>query len=56
MTRIKQVCTTCGSDDVIIDAWAKWDVETQQAELHNVFDNRFCNNCESECKIKEIEI
>jgi hypothetical protein len=53
--RIKMVCATCGSDDVLRDAWAEWDVEQQQWVLQNVFDHAVCEGaCEGETRIKEI--
>jgi len=46
-------CTHCGSDDILIDAWAVWDVETQQAVLHSTYDNWYCESCEGECNVSE---
>jgi len=54
--KIKYVCRDCGSDDVLIDAWAKWNEETQQMELATTFDHTHCASCDGECKVNEIEI
>jgi hypothetical protein len=48
--RYKYVCNLCGSDDIAADAWAQWDIETQQWELLSTYDDKFCRSCETECK------
>ena len=53
MPKVKMVCTTCGSDDVVRDAWAAWDKDTQAWELHSIYDNAFCNTCSGETTIEE---
>ncbi len=45
------VCSSCGSDRVVRDAWAVWNAETQEWELQQVFDAAFCRTCEGECQI-----
>lgn len=52
--QIKIVCSECGSDDVLVDAWVRWDYVSQQYVIHDILDDSFCNNCEGECKTKEI--
>jgi hypothetical protein len=37
--------------DVCIDAWAKWDVITQEWVLAETFDHSFCNECGSDTEI-----
>jgi hypothetical protein len=57
--RISMVCSHCGSTEVLRDAYAEWDVETQQWELHSVFDNAICQSetCDGgETHIEEKEI
>ena len=45
------VCTTCGSDDVLADAYAKW---TGHAwEMLEVFDQYHCEMCGGECSIRQ---
>lgn len=51
--KIRMVCATCGSDDVLADAWASWDINSQQWELSQTFDEKYCNNCEDSCKLIE---
>lgn len=54
--RIKIVCAHCGSDDVMRDAWAVWNEETQQWELGAVFDAAFCEKCEGDATLEEVEL
>lgn len=52
----KVVCTKCGSDDVLIDAYARWNPYKDGYELDNVFEYCFCNKCEEECDLEDIEV
>ena len=56
--KIKKVCSTCGSENVLADAYAQWNVEKQDWELANVFDkNSYCGGkCDGECNIVDKEI
>lgn len=45
------ICSSCGSTDVLRDAWGMWDIDKQDWVLQNVFDAAFCNNCDGECSI-----
>jgi hypothetical protein len=49
------VCGSCGSEKVLRDAWAEWDIESQEWVLQNVFDYAFCEACDSETAVEEIE-
>ena len=51
--RLKMSCKSCGSENVLRDAWAEWDSETQRWELSSVFDHAYCDDCDSETKILE---
>jgi len=51
--RIK--CKTCGSEDVVRDAWASWDVDLQKWILADIFDHAFCNACEGVTKLIDKE-
>lgn len=51
--RVNMVCGTCGSPDVVRDAWAAWSEGAQEWELQNVFDDAYCEACEGECSIEE---
>lgn len=52
---IIKVCKHCGSDDVRVDAWAAWNVHTQEWELAETFDHSHCNNCDGETHIVDKE-
>ena len=51
--QVKKVCAECGSDEVVKDAWAFFNTETQEWELENFFDYEFCKRCNGECTITE---
>jgi hypothetical protein len=54
--RIK-VCSACGSDNVVSDAWVRWDVASQEGVLDDVFPgDDFCHACEAGTTIKDREI
>lgn len=42
----KPVCAECGSDDVTLDAVARWDEEKQDWALSSTFDDAYCGACE----------
>ena len=53
-SKVKMVCSTCGSDDVRADAYASWNVDTQEWELSSTFDKgSYCLTCSGECRIDE---
>lgn len=54
MMRVKYVCRTCGSDDVLRDAYAKWDIPAQEWVVHSLYDNNVCEVCGSESKIDAV--
>ena len=53
-TRIRIVCTHCGSEDISRDAEAAWCKENQLWEIQAVYDNITCNNCGRENETKKI--
>lgn len=54
--KITMKCKTCDSENVLKDAYAEWDVMLQEWVIQNVFDDSYCETCEGECKIKEVEL
>ena len=52
---MKKVCNVCGSDNVVKDAWASWDIETQRYVLEDFFDNEFCKDCDGETTIIDVD-
>ncbi|MGA3206089.1 MAG: hypothetical protein ABSF12_26645 [Bryobacteraceae bacterium] len=49
--KIVFVCNTCGSEEVLVDAWAEWNKDNQRWELFNTFDAAFCAECDGECSV-----
>ena len=47
------ICETYGSANVMHDAWAVWNAETQEWQLGAVFDYMHCDRCEGETTIIE---
>jgi predicted RNA-binding Zn-ribbon protein involved in translation (DUF1610 family) len=47
MPKIKIVCSKCGGDTILRDAYAYWDVETQQWALSSIYraDAFLCSSC-----------
>jgi hypothetical protein len=61
MTRAKRqptkpVCTECKSDDVAVDSFSDWNVETQRFEHANDFDSWFCRECDGECSVDWVKV
>ena len=53
--KVKIVCSKCGSDNILKDAWTIWDVEQQEWVLHSVYDTVYCEDCEEETDGEEID-
>ena len=56
MPKEKKVCTMCGGDNILADAWARWDIEEQEYVLDNTFDDRFCEDCDCACGIEWVAV
>lgn len=54
--RFAMICGSCGSNDVSRDAWADWDIATQQWVLRVAFDYAHCHRCDAETRISEVEL
>ena len=46
-------CRRCRSKDVLRDAWAAWNEETQRWERSAVFDDAYCVDCDGETRLVE---
>lgn len=56
-SRYKQVCDECGSENVMADAYAKWDTEDQEWHLVEAFaKGSYCNDCVDETTVKAVKI
>ena len=52
MAKTIAVCSHCGSHDVRADAYAEWDVQSQQWELAQTFEKgAFCGKCDGETTV-----
>jgi len=51
--KVRMICRYCGSENVMRDAWAIWNVTLQEWELDNVFDAAFCEDCGNPTSIDE---
>lgn len=52
-TKMIAVCRYCGSDDVLADAFARWNVDGQQWEIGDVYDKgAFCHKCDGETRVE----
>lgn len=47
------ICKRCGSDEVVRDAWARWDFAKQEWIVDDLFGDYYCRSCEGECEISE---
>ena len=55
--KVVMVCNTCGSEEVLVDAWASWDIDNQRWELFNTFESTaFCAECDGECSVSEKQL
>lgn len=54
--KVQMVCAHCGSSDVMRDAWAEWDVETQDWVLGTIFDHAHCNDCDGKTTLSEVAL
>jgi hypothetical protein len=53
---ITYTCRWCGSDDVMLDAWAKWDQRRQEWTLTETFQEGYCRRCDGETRLIEREL
>lgn len=53
----KPVCRTCGSDEVVSDAYAAWNVDRQEWEVSATFDKgATCEKCGGETRLKWVDL
>lgn len=51
----RAVCASCGSEDVLADAYAEWDPASQCWTVQNVFEKgAYCHDCDGECRIEMV--
>lgn len=51
--RVTPVCQTCGSDDVLLDAYVSWDYENQAWEIASepCDKNAYCHTCDGQVSV-----
>lgn len=55
--RVKMVCSHCGSEDVVADAYAKWNVDSQAWQVAQTFDKGgYCSQCDGETRIERLPV
>ena len=50
-----KICNECKSENVVFDAWARWDKNTEQMALDKIFDETYCIDCDSQPSVDDIE-
>jgi len=55
-SKVTIICKQCGSDNVMLDAYAMWSVEEQKWTLAATYDVSHCVDCEGETRLIEKEI
>lgn len=54
MSKVSMHCPSCGSPAILRDAFAEWDVKSQDWLLSATFDSWTCDNCGREtCEPEE---
>ena len=57
MKKYNYVCSVCGSDDVVRDAYAGWNENKQRWYLCYVKELQgYCNNCKMNVLINEVKL
>lgn len=55
--KINVVCPCCGSKNILKDAYATWNTDAQDWELHSTYDDIVCEDCGEHSKCAdEVEI
>lgn len=50
------ICTTCGSDNVRLNADTAWNVQRQRWEITELFDSSTCEACGCERRLQDVEL
>lgn len=55
--RVELTCPVCGSDQILFDAWARWDDKAQDFVLDEVYTEyqAWCSPCETNTTPKRTE-
>jgi len=52
----KPVCSRCGSNAVLVDAYAEWDRDAQNWTLQNTFQQAVCEACGGETSLEWTDV
>ena len=55
VSRTHMICATCGSENIRSDAYASWDVDAGDWELHSVYDEKYCEVCETDVSLLAVD-
>ncbi|WP_437434682.1 hypothetical protein [Sulfitobacter geojensis] len=55
VSRTHVICATCGSESVRADAYASWDADTGEWVLHSIYDEKYCEVCETSTSLLEVD-
>lgn len=50
-----KICTSCGSENVRVDAYGSWDSEEGDWILHSVYDETYCESCECAVDLLDVD-
>ena len=53
---INKTCSTCGGENILVDAYVEWNKTKQEYVIQNIFDYAYCVDCDGETTICEVEI
>lgn len=57
MSSKNMVCATCGSENILVDAYAAWDFDQQGWVLVDTFaKGAYCEDCDGECAVEIKEV
>jgi hypothetical protein len=45
---MRVICRECGSEDVVRDAWVRWDASSQAWEIATTLPAAYCHQCDGE--------
>lgn len=47
------ICKQCNSHNILHDAWAQWNSDTNAFELASVYEDKKCGDCDAKYKYLE---
>ena len=56
MKKYRKVCRECGSNDIHFEGCIEWDIKGQQYYISDIFDYVYCNHCDDDTDVRDVEI